>query len=70
MLKKTLIAVSAIPLTALSLTACGSDSAADNTASDDGKITMGFAQVGAESGWRHGPTPRRSRTRPRPRAST
>jgi len=51
-LKKTLIAVSAIPLTALSLTACGSDSAADDTASDDGKITMGFAQVGAESGWR------------------
>ncbi len=52
MLKKTLIAVSAIPLTALSLTACGSDSAADDTASDDGTITMGFAQVGAESGWR------------------
>ena len=52
MLKKTLIAVSAIPLTALSLTACGSDSAGDDTASDDGTITMGFAQVGAESGWR------------------
>ena len=52
MLKKTLIAVSAIPLTALSLTACGSDSAADDSASDDGTITMGFAQVGAESGWR------------------
>ncbi|PKH40731.1 simple sugar transport system substrate-binding protein/ribose transport system substrate-binding protein [Nocardioides alpinus] len=53
MLKKTLIAVSAIPLTALSLTACGSDSAADGSASeDDGTITMGFAQVGAESGWR------------------
>jgi ABC-type sugar transport system substrate-binding protein len=52
-LKKTLIAVSAIPLTALSLTACGSDSAADSSASeDDGTITMGFAQVGAESGWR------------------
>jgi len=50
-LKKTLIAVSAIPLTTMALTSCGSDSAADS-ASDDGKITMGFAQVGAESGWR------------------
>src|SRR5918992_3257836 len=30
------------------LTACGGDSAAK----DDGKIVMGFAQVGAESGWR------------------
>src|SRR5688500_18589518 len=30
------------------LTACGGDS----EAKDDGKIVMGFAQVGAESGWR------------------
>ncbi|PVG82239.1 LacI family transcriptional regulator [Nocardioides gansuensis] len=51
MLKKTLIAVSAIPLTTLALTSCGSDSAAGGT-DDDGTITMGFAQVGAESGWR------------------
>ena len=51
MLKQTLIAVSAISLTALSLSACGSDDAGDS-ASDDGAITMGFAQVGAESGWR------------------
>jgi ABC-type sugar transport system substrate-binding protein len=50
-LKKTLIAVSAIPLTTLALTSCGSDSAAGGT-EDDGTITMGFAQVGAESGWR------------------
>nr|WP_183542206.1 ABC transporter substrate-binding protein [Nocardioides albus] len=31
----------------MSLSACGGSEAAD-----DGKITMGFAQVGAESGWR------------------
>ncbi|CAA9318046.1 MAG: ABC transporter periplasmic-binding protein YtfQ [uncultured Nocardioidaceae bacterium] len=50
MLKKTLIAVSAITLTTTGLAACGSDSGA--SAEDDGTITMGFAQVGAESGWR------------------
>jgi simple sugar transport system substrate-binding protein len=52
--KKTLIAAAAISLSAMTLTACGSDS--DNGSGDggnsDGKITMGFAQVGAESGWR------------------
>jgi ABC-type sugar transport system substrate-binding protein len=49
--KKTLIAATAISLSAMALTACGSDS---DGASDSGdsKITMGFAQVGAESGWR------------------
>jgi len=45
--KKTLVAVSAITLSSVVLTACSSSSA-----KDDGKITMGFAQVGAESGWR------------------
>ncbi|HXH79737.1 ABC transporter substrate-binding protein [Nocardioides sp.] len=49
MLKKTLIAASAISMTVMTLSACGSD---DSGGSDDGKITMGFAQVGAESGWR------------------
>jgi ABC-type sugar transport system substrate-binding protein len=39
-------ALVAVLLTAL--TACGSGGGA----ADDGKITMGFAQVGAESGWR------------------
>src|SRR3712207_671847 len=34
------------------LTACGGDSGGGASGSDDGKITMGFAQVGAESGWR------------------
>ncbi|MEI5676390.1 MULTISPECIES: ABC transporter substrate-binding protein [unclassified Nocardioides] len=53
MLKKTLIAASAISLSAFALTACGGDSDADSKGGDsDGKITMGFAQVGAESGWR------------------
>ncbi|WP_193608020.1 ABC transporter substrate-binding protein [Nocardioides lijunqiniae] len=33
------------------LTACGSDSDSAS-GNDDGSITMGFAQVGAESGWR------------------
>ena len=54
MLKRTLIAAGAISLSAMALTACGSDS--DDSASDGGggggDITMGFAQVGAESGWR------------------
>jgi galactofuranose transport system substrate-binding protein len=46
--KKTLIAATAISMGSVMLTACGSDS----DAKDDGSITMGFAQVGAESGWR------------------
>jgi len=53
-LKKTLIAASAISLSAFAFTACGSSDSegGDATASDDGSFTMGFAQVGAESGWR------------------
>jgi len=47
--KKTLIAASAITLSSAVLTACGGSDAASG---DDGTITMGFAQVGAESGWR------------------
>jgi ABC-type sugar transport system substrate-binding protein len=47
--KKSLIAVAAASM--LTLTACGgTGSAAGNAGSD--KVTMGFAQVGAESGWR------------------
>ena len=30
--------------------------AADNTASDDGKLVVGFAQIGQESGWRDAET--------------
>jgi simple sugar transport system substrate-binding protein len=53
--KKTLIAVSAISAGALMLSACGSESDSGSDAGGSkggGKITMGFAQVGAESGWR------------------
>ena len=54
--KLTLIAASAITLSAMTLTACGSDSGGSDAGSgsggDSGSITMGFAQVGAESGWR------------------
>ncbi|HEV2798523.1 MAG TPA: ABC transporter substrate-binding protein, partial [Nocardioides sp.] len=55
-MKKTLVAAAAITLSTLSLSSCGSssdaDSGSDSSGSDDGSITMGFAQVGAESGWR------------------
>ncbi|MFD1150050.1 LacI family transcriptional regulator, partial [Saccharothrix hoggarensis] len=55
MLRKIATAASAVLLAAL--TACGSGDAGGSgsstgNANDDGKITMGFAQVGAESGWR------------------
>jgi galactofuranose transport system substrate-binding protein len=50
--KKTLIAATAISLSAMALSACGSDDATEASDSGDGTITMGFAQVGAESGWR------------------
>jgi ABC-type sugar transport system substrate-binding protein len=52
--KKTLVAAAAISLSTFALSSCGSSSGADSgsDSSDDGKITMGFAQVGAESGWR------------------
>ena len=52
MVKKTLVAATAITLSTFALTSCGSSDAAGDSASDDGAITMGFAQVGAESGWR------------------
>jgi ABC-type sugar transport system substrate-binding protein len=50
-LKKTMIAACAIGMSTLTLTAC-SDSGSGGGGDDDGKLTMGFAQVGAESGWR------------------
>jgi len=34
------------------LAACGSGGSGSGSTKDDGKITLGFAQVGAESGWR------------------
>jgi galactofuranose transport system substrate-binding protein len=53
--KKTLIAATVISLSALTLAACGDSDSGGGSASDGGgggTITMGFAQVGAESGWR------------------
>ncbi len=50
MLKK-LSAVFAAGLVAATLAACG-DGEGSGGSADDGKITLGFAQVGAESGWR------------------
>ncbi len=49
MFKKSLIAVMAA--SALALTACGGGTQAASSGGAD-KIVMGFAQVGAESGWR------------------
>ena len=52
MFKKSLLAVAAASM--LTLTACGGSAGAGSAGgnSGDDKITMGFAQVGAESGWR------------------
>jgi len=53
--KKTLVAAAAISLSTFALSSCGSSSDAtsgSDSGSDDGTMTMGFAQVGAESGWR------------------
>ncbi|GGP77414.1 ABC transporter substrate-binding protein [Saccharothrix coeruleofusca] len=50
MLKKIATAACAVLLG--TLTACGSSGGQSGGSADDGKITMGFAQVGAESGWR------------------
>ncbi|WP_299058347.1 ABC transporter substrate-binding protein [uncultured Nocardioides sp.] len=57
MLKKTMSAAAALAVGSLALTACGgtssgSDDAAGGSGGGDDTITMGFAQVGAESGWR------------------
>ncbi|MFC7359087.1 ABC transporter substrate-binding protein [Nocardioides astragali] len=55
-MKKTLVAAAAITLSTFALSSCGNgseaDSGSDSSGNDDGTITMGFAQVGAESGWR------------------
>ena len=50
MLKRMSAAVLGLAVVA-SLAACGGENSGGG-GSDDGKITMGFAQVGAESGWR------------------
>ncbi len=52
--KKALVALAGAAV--LSLSACGGGStnstATGSSGNKDGKITLGFAQVGAESGWR------------------
>ena len=50
MFKKSLIAVMAA--SALALTTCGGGTQAAGSGGSGDKIVMGFAQVGAESGWR------------------
>src|SRR3954468_8303821 len=50
-LKRIGAAGSAVLMATLALTACSSSSK-KNASGGGGKITMGFAQVGAESGWR------------------
>src|SRR4051794_9585671 len=55
---KRVAAASSVVALAIAVPACGSDSDSGSSASsggsggDSGKITLGFAQVGAESGWR------------------
>lgn len=51
MIRRVSAAVAAGLLVAAGLAGCGGDSGSGGS-KDDGKITMGFAQVGAESGWR------------------
>ena len=53
-MKKNSVIFASVAALAMSLTACGSDDepGADKSAGGDKKIVMGFAQVGAESGWR------------------
>ncbi|MDT0530519.1 ABC transporter substrate-binding protein [Micromonospora sp. DSM 115977] len=48
---RTLLAVVATVLLTGSVAACGNSDTGGGSA-DDGKITLGFSQVGAESGWR------------------
>ena len=51
-MKRLMTAATAVALVA-GLTACGGDSGAQTVAGgSDGVITLGFSQVGAESGWR------------------
>jgi ABC-type sugar transport system substrate-binding protein len=49
---KKISAVALGGLLVTALAACGGDGGAGSGGAGDGKITLGFAQVGAESGWR------------------
>jgi ABC-type sugar transport system substrate-binding protein len=50
--RRTIPALAAAVLAAVTLSACGSGDKAPSGPKSSGKITLGFAQVGAESGWR------------------
>ncbi|BCB75939.1 ABC transporter substrate-binding protein [Phytohabitans flavus] len=52
MIRRWSAAVVAGLLAAVTVTACGGGDDGAGSGSDDGKITLGFSQVGAESGWR------------------
>ncbi|SBT43424.1 monosaccharide ABC transporter substrate-binding protein, CUT2 family (TC 3.A.1.2.-) [Micromonospora auratinigra] len=49
---RKVIAVLAAALLATGMAACGNSDTGDGGGKGDGKITLGFSQVGAESGWR------------------
>jgi ABC-type sugar transport system substrate-binding protein len=49
--RRSAVAVLTATMLAAGLAACG-NSDTGNTPADDGKLTLGFSQVGAESGWR------------------
>ena len=51
MFKKTVVTAMAVAV-AFGATACGSDEGSGSGGGGDDSITMGFSQVGAESGWR------------------
>ncbi|TDC34281.1 ABC transporter substrate-binding protein [Micromonospora sp. KC213] len=50
--RRSLGALLAAGLLAGGLTACGNSDTGDSAGGGDGKIVLGFSQVGAESGWR------------------
>ncbi|WP_091321258.1 ABC transporter substrate-binding protein [Micromonospora chersina] len=49
---RKVIAVLTAALLATGMAACGNSDTGGSAGGDDGKITLGFSQVGAESGWR------------------
>lgn len=49
---RKVIAVLTAALLATGMAACGNSDTGGSGSGDDGKITLGFSQVGAESGWR------------------
>jgi len=55
MLRK-LVAISAAAVLATVMSACGSGGGSGGSSGGSGKITLGFSQVGSESGWREANT--------------